>query len=264
MRLAKGFSGTAGVTILALLATGCTGSNLLPTGNAGLEVEFELVGVENTTVPYECINLGFEGFNVRPLDGNCSEDAANSGAPCLDGTDCDGGTCLGSTTAPLLGGNGIAVVPGIGFPAFTGNMLGTDCEISNRCLLTGTPCVTMADCDQSGGSNSCNPVLSGFEAIPFMNPLPIVLSEGLYEVNKLFLRFSMWDDDAPGFIGCESDVDYAVQYGDALNFYMPEQGTKRLRFRLDAAALEAALMTPTCSPELIPQVMPCLDCDGAP
>jgi len=269
MRLATRYITLFVAACLALAAAGCTGSNLLPTGNSQVEFEVEVINTENTSIDWDCINVLIGSLVLRPLDGVCAPPSSNAGDLCLGPVDCIGGPCEDGSANPVIPG-GINIQSGNGSDA--GNVLGEDCTLPSlvpiMCLVGGTPCSTDAECPPVGNPNfnRCVAEIDGFQAESFRAPEPLTTAEGLYEIGTMELEFAMFAELPTDFRVCSGSPDYAADYGDTLRILVPADGTKTVRLQLDAMLLEDALETGCSSLGMasMPDILKCLTCDGAP
>jgi hypothetical protein len=212
-----------------LAAAGCTGTELVTSGNAVVRVnvttEGEFVG------EFDCVVFQISEMWVRPIGGVCAEDNANAGDACLDSTDCMPGTgpaeCEGSFADEIVGINGIVVVEN--GSTVQGDLWNGPCAPENPLVIDNAP-----------------------ELITdvFVNPDSFILSQEVYEISQLQITNVALYKDGPtlpevDFRTCLSpgEVLVAEVLGDALRFTVPPGGQKVIQFVLHLDKLEQFFQT---------------------
>jgi hypothetical protein len=225
-----------------LVSAGCTGTDFLSSNQNHLIFEVVL-NEENATVDFECINMRLGNVRVKPLDGTCSAGSANPGEPCLAVEDCPGGTCDGS------GASEVITVP-ISLNEGQGSVIGN---------LKGTVC----DFDAPVG-------LSPSLAQPFEQPAPLLLTEGVYVLDRLRMEdLQMYDDDTSTYYFCETaTLSLHNAFGPGLRFTVPGDGEKQLRIVANIDVWQQEIDTVGASDCSITGTLTtafsCPDCDAAP
>jgi hypothetical protein len=220
-----------------MLASGCTGTDVLDSGHQLVTIEVVLEGA--TTQSWDCINMTFNEISVRPLDGQCSAESDIPGQPCLSVSDCPNGTCLGSEAAQIIPETGIVLLAGA---TNNFNFSGTACvPVLGVCSLSAQPCSTLepGSCDPG---ESC--VTASVAAPAFQIP-GTSLPDGLYELSDLFLGRAILYNTATGTLagGCDSnptDITAPEYLGKPL-FTFDAAHPNVIRLVVNLPALENAL-----------------------
>jgi hypothetical protein len=228
------------------LSAGCTGTDLLDSGNHLLTIEVVLQGT--TQQSWECVNQVFQSIRVRPLDGQCSPASANPGDPCLTGNDCPGGDCEGSSAT------GTTPIPESGIdllgPKKNFNLVGPACSPTfGLCEPTSlVACQIGQPCAEPG--DACQPQ-SKYQASAFQIA-PVVLPAGLYEISSLELGTPVFYDYATGQVLGEGGPCFNSTGASELalllgkpRFTVAGSGSEVVRLLLDMPALEIELAS-TC------------------
>jgi len=226
------------LVVALLVSAGCTGTDFLSSNMSPvrLEIVFDDTGA---VIDYECINLRLDDVWVKPLDGICSAGSVNPGEPCLQTEDCLGGSCEGSSASEVI------TLP-IQLNDATGSLVGN---------LTGELC------DFTPGG--LNPVF----ADPFVQPEPLLLTEGLYQLDTLDVgSVIIYDDDTEGFGSCDSTLTVGDDLGTDLRFTVPASGEKVIRLTAHIDVWEDELNGPDdCSiGDVLTLAFTCDGCDAAP
>ena len=136
-----------------------------------------------------------------------------------------------------------------------GSILFVDSDTEVKGNLTGE------DCD-FGVNNA--------DAPAFVAPAPTVLTQGLYKITTLNVRFTgLYDDDTGTFGVCTSSLPLSDALGDALRFTIPAQGEKVIRIVAHIDVWEDVLDTtgPGNCTNVLPAVgdmFSCATCDAGP
>jgi hypothetical protein len=206
-----------------IAAGGCTGSQILDTGNSG--TRFEIVAAGVTTQDFDCALFQLAAVRLFPLDGTCDVESTNAGEPCFISTSCIGGTCEGSSAADIIAPVGLFVVDAA--TNVKGNLYGTVCDAATFPFLNAT-----------------------VGAEPFINPAPFVLSSGLYEISQMRFTFVGLYKDGSEFPQeppvpdeldlrvCTNLTNVVAQSGGPLRFTVDAASPKVVQFEVRADALE--------------------------
>jgi len=223
------------VTAALVLSAGCTGTDVLDTGNELVVVEVVVEG--STAQSWECVNQTFQAMDVRLLDGECSPASANPGAACLVTGDCPGGDC---------------VVPDIQFVVRGGNaakfnLTGQACAPAfGKCQpMAQTQCTLGQACTDPGDSCVPDPV-----AAPPFQFAPVVLPAGHYAISRLEVASPRLYDYGTGQIlgdggACLGDSPLDVAAGLGYPQFTITGSGEPVRLVVDLPALETELSS-TC------------------
>ncbi len=235
--------------LVVVVAAGCTGTDFLATGNS--TVRFEIVLQGTTVGDYDCVIFEFERINVRPINGTCAADSANPGDQCFSSVDClagsGPGTCEGSDAEGLIPQDGIKVVTQE--QTVPGNLTNGPCTpTAKKCFepfFPYEPCVEDSDCDQETYPGNVCELQSPFSAKGEFVPIaPIVLSEGLYEINRLVAaNIGLYADAGPVERSCYQADQFILDdaLGDALRFTVQPGQDKVVQINMDLGELELAM-----------------------
>lgn len=187
-------TGSAVVVLALALITGCPQTDVLNTGNH--EFFFKTVSVEDAD--WACVLMGITELWIKPADGTCSD----SGVPCGDNTDCDGGACEGTIARDGVPSGLLQIVANNELPLANFKNQGQACEefpdfgpgkdFSLQILSSGTyriarlRVVQPALVDDSGTEIECSNYAAAIAELPFYQD-SLVFHVGESEPNTLRL-----------------------------------------------------------------------------
>lgn len=266
-------------TLTAALA-GCTGSDVLDTGNSTTRIE--VVAQGSNLADYDCVNFALGEIRINPLNGHCGPTSSPElvGDPCGADAECGvGAICEGSNSKTLVPNTGILMSTG----APQGNVLGVPCApATGFCdcnpavpspdppeCPSGAICTMDSECGCSADWDCVCLKSTSEQGGPFVPPTPVVLSEGLYELNLLFIDNTSLYIDNPPFLGkCgNTALDLSTALGPLLRFTVQPDEDKVVRLVLNTDAL-AEVLTNTTSCGALNAVLPdnevirCDTCDA--
>lgn len=246
--------GVLAAAVFSLLAaSGCTGTDLLNTGNQSVRWDVQFSNLDGADIDWTCILFEFEEMRVRPLDGTCGADSPVGlvGAPCFENRDCRSGpvqgTCEGSLADELVPSGGILVI---------------DPDETERGNALGGPCEN--DFDLGSFRNN---LLAVDE---FQPTQPAILTAGLYEIddfvlnNIVLFRNGATSTDLRWCLDGISPVEFLPE--DSLRFFVQPGEEKVVLFDFDVDTLEDLLEFNDCFEveDFMPTTFTCVTCDGAP
>jgi len=209
---------------LAIAAGGCTGSQILESGNSTTRFEFVVVG--DTIEEFDCAPFELGSIRLFPLDGVCDAASTNAGDPCFQEASCIGGACEGSSAADIIDPLGLLVYDAAAVQLGKANLYGTVCEATNP------------------------DVSSIVDSGPWVDPAPFVLSSGLYEISAMKFFFSgLFKDGAEepeeppvpdqyDLRICTNEINVVLESGAPLRFTVDAAAPKVVRFEMRADKLE--------------------------